>query len=349
MTTELSSITACSPLSVIDIGLVTPLATGWKESCATMQAGYDAFIHPKRSLHPITEVPFDHKVKGFTRLAHLQELAVANLEREYSGLPLLWAMPEAGRLGLSDFDYTQQKLLNALARRPVFHGKFLREWTKYFDQGRTSLAHQLQHAHHILTTTHFKQVIIMAVDSWLFPPMLNALLAYWGGNKQRVLTDTNTDGFIPAEAAGVMVVSLPKYHSSPYIIDGVANAHEPVSLFSTDISKAEGMSAAIKQACQRANHSLKDYPLCISSASGEQYFFREFNLAQTRNLTSKVSEQSVWHPASHIGDSGCVVGIAMIAMALYGFQSGRIKGERVLCHMSGDTHDRAAVSVAYQQ
>ncbi len=348
MAVDLPPITANSSLSVIDIGLVTPLATGWKESCTAMQAGYDGFIHPRRSLHPIAEIPFNPEIKGFARLAYLLELAVANLDNEYSGLPLLFAMPEAGRLGLSDFEYTREKLFNALAQRSAFHGKFVHGQVTCFGQGRTSLAHQLQHAYKILTTTEFKQVLIMSVDTWLFPPMLNALLAYWGASKVRVITEDNADGFIPAEAAGAMVVSLPEYHSSPYIIDGVANAHEPAPLLSTDITKAKGMSSAIKQACQRANRSFGDYRPRFASASGEQYFFRELSLAQTQNLTSRVPDQPLLLPASYIGDSGCVVGIAMMAMALHGFQSGQIKGKQVLCHMSGDRHDRAAVSVCYK-
>ncbi|CAM3609982.1 3-oxoacyl-(acyl carrier protein) synthase [Vibrio aerogenes CECT 7868] len=358
MKTELftPAITADAPLSVLDIGLVTSLATGWKETSAAMRAGYDAFVHPENSLYPLAEVPFNPNVRGFTRMARLLELARQDLTHQYDSLPVLCALPGPERAGLVSFAETRQRVFDALAQLPVFQGKFIRNWLEFFGQGRCALAHQLVRAQEILTTTDYDKVMIMATDSWLFPQTLSSLLAgRWDSDpmtdKRRLLTsgngEDNTDGFVPSEAAGILVVGRAEQHASPYLIDGVASADEPAPLFSPDVSRAEGLTAAIRQACDAAQTPFCDYPLRIASVSGEQYFFREASLAQTRNLTRRIPEQPLWHPASHIGETGCVSGIAMLAMAMDGFQHRYLPGERVLCHLSNDNCDRAALSVRY--
>lgn len=356
MKSEIKPIAKGSELAILDIGLVTSLATGWRESCAAMRAGYDAFVQPENSLHPIAEVPFNPNIRGFTRLARLLELAMNDLANDHSGIPVLFALPERNRVGLESYGDSHQKIFDAMVKIPCFQGKFIRGQLECFAQGRTSLAHQLMRAQEILTQTSYDKVMIMAVDSWLFPQTLNALLAtHWDRDpvldKRRLLTsgngEDNTDGFIPAEAAGVLVVSRAEKHHLAYRIDGVANAFEPIPLMSTQVSRAEGLSDAIRQACALAESPFMAYPLRIASVSGEQYYFREASLAQTRNLTSRVTRQPLWHPASHIGETGCVVGIAMLAMAMNSFDFHCIQGDRVLCHMSNDENDRAAISVTY--
>ncbi|SHO56849.1 hypothetical protein [Vibrio quintilis] len=355
------SISQSSPLTVLDIGFVSPLATGWKETCAAIKAGYDAFVYPHNSayssIYPIARVPFDETIRGFTRLAHLLRLAQENLDKKYGSMPVLLAMPETSRGGLISETATHDALFDAIATLPAFHGKFLRDQITCFYQGRTSFAHQLHKAHEILLTGDYEQVMIMSVDSLLFPQTLNAMLAdHWDCdpilNKQRLLTNDNgdehTDGFIPAEAAGIVVVGLAENHSPAIQIDGIGFGDEPAPLLSKNICKGDGLAKAIRTACSQAGHSLKDYPVRIASVSGEQYFFQEATLAQERNISTKTAHQPLWHPASGIGETGAAVGISMLAMAIDSFQQGYAPGDKAICHLSSDNSDRAAFTLTYK-
>ncbi|WP_045390160.1 hypothetical protein [Vibrio rotiferianus] len=351
------AINAKSPLAILDFGLVTPLATGWQESCAAMKAGYDAFVYPEGSRYPIAEVPFNESIRGYKRLAHLLNLARQDLTKQYDAMPVLCALPDPKRATLLDTASTKKKIFDEIAKIPEFQGKFHRDYLECFDQGRTSFVNQLERAQEILHTTNHDRVMLMAVDSLLFPQTINTLLAdCWNSDpildKCRILTrgngNDNVDGFIPAEAAAIIVVGKAEKHDSPYIIDGTAIASEPIPILDARVSKGEGLTTAIREACTAAGGTLNDYPARIADISGEQYFFREASLAQTRNLKTKVEHQPLLLPASNVGETGAVVGPIIMAMAIDSFMHDEKFGEKVLCHLSNDEHDRAAFSLRHR-
>jgi 3-oxoacyl-[acyl-carrier-protein] synthase-1 len=359
------TITASAPLEVLDIGLVTPLATGWRESCAAIRACFDTFLIPDSASYSIASVPIDPDKKGFARLALLLEQAYQNLSHSYGRVPVLLAVPESGRVGLESDEHVRTSLLNAMANIEIFKGRFLGEYLESFHQGRASLAYQLLRAQEIIQTTEFDQVMIMAADSWLFPRTLGSLYAGINNlegvpNKRRLLINEdrgikNTDGFIPAEAAGVLVVGAPSVTASAEgkafepntLVDAVAVAEECAPFWGEQVCQAQGLGTAIRLASEYAGHAFTDYPQLLSSFSGESYFAKELSLALSRNIHTKEARQPIVRPAQNLGDTGSVVGMAMVAMAIDGFTQGYAPGDDAICLMSSDGSARGAISLRY--
>ena len=81
----------------------------------------------------------------------------------------------------------------------------------------------------------------------------------------------------------------------------------------------------------------------ITDANGEQYIFKEGDLAVTRTLREHKGEFDIWHPVDSIGEVGaatvpCILGIAEAAA-----RKGYSRGDNVLCHFGNDNGDRAAI------
>lgn len=79
----------------------------------------------------------------------------------------------------------------------------------------------------------------------------------------------------------------------------------------------------------------------MSSASGEEYFFKETALAQAKSLSQKVDEQPLLLPVSHIGEVGAVVGFFILLMAQEKLQhNGQLLN--IIGHLSNDDALRGA-------
>ena len=73
----------------------------------------------------------------------------------------------------------------------------------------------------------------------------------------------------------------------------------------------------------------------IGTMSGEQYWFKEFDLATSRLLRGRHEFMDLWHPADGIGETGaaalpCCLGVAFTAgiQGLRGRQSGACHGKQ---------------------
>ncbi len=100
---------------------------------------------------------------------------------------------------------------------------------------------------------------------------------------------------------------------------------------------------AITVALGDAGLTLGDMDYRLTDLSGEQYGFKEADLAITRTLREHKEAFDIWHPADSIGEVGAAALPCMLGVALAAAEKGFDPGPSVLCHLGNDDGARAAL------
>jgi 3-oxoacyl-[acyl-carrier-protein] synthase-1 len=186
-------------------------------------------------------------------------------------------------------------------------------------------------------------VLIAAADSLLSWPTLSL---YDG--EDRLLTARNSNGFMPGEAAGALLVGARGGRAGELVCTGIGFGREAAHLQSGEPLRADGLSQAIKASLNEAGCQMHDMDFRITDNSGEQYYFKEAALALSRTLRQRKEEFDIWHPAECTGETGAASGVAVIASAQAACGKGYTKGPNVLAHWANDDGQRAAVALQYR-
>ena len=115
-------------------------------------------------------------------------------------------------------------------------------------------------------------MIVAGVDTFL----TGATLAAYD-REDRLLRRDNSNGFIPGEAAGAVLLGgmARGYRRHRCLLRGLGFAREPAPLGSGKPLRAEGLVQAIRGALAEAEMALKDCDHRIADMNGEQYRFKE--------------------------------------------------------------------------
>jgi 3-oxoacyl-[acyl-carrier-protein] synthase-1 len=210
-------------------------------------------------------------------------------------------------------------------------------------QGHVSIALALDQARKLIYEHNAAEVLIVGTDSLLEWPALRVFQEH-----SRLLSDENTDGFIPGEAAAGILVGRPAA-ASGLRIEGLGFGTEPAPIESGEPLRADGLTEAIQAALQDAGCEMHDLDYRITDVSGEQYYFKEAALALTRLLRQRKEEFDIWHPAECIGEAGSAIGPAMLVVAHAACAKAYAAGPAVLIHASNDAGQRAAIVARYRE
>jgi 3-oxoacyl-[acyl-carrier-protein] synthase-1 len=284
-----------------------------------------------------SEVPLEEPWRGIPKLVRLVSGAVrecldAAPAIQAGDIPLLLCIAEEDRPGRLD------GLLG-----PLFHGMqealgvTFAEASRIFAEGRVGGAHALAHARSLIAGGGARCVIVAGVDSYLVGPTLSAY-----DQRNRVLTEDNSDGFIPGEAAGAVLVTAAG-EAGALVCRGMGFAEEPAPVESDEPLRADGLVAAMKAAFAEAGAAMADMNYRIAGLGGEQYGFKEDALAVSRTLRESKEEFDIWHPADCIGETGAAALPCMLGVALAAARKGYAPGGTVLCHLGNDDGKRAAL------
>ncbi len=145
-------------------------------------------------------------------------------------------------------------------------------------------------------------VVIAAVDSLLNWPTLSVY-----ERATRLLTATNSNGFMPGEGAGALLVGRPN-GGAELLCAGLGFGVERAHIDSEEPLRADGLTAAFKQALADAGCALNELDFRITDVSGEQFYFKEAALALSRTMRQRREEFDFWHPAECIGEAGAAAG-----------------------------------------
>jgi 3-oxoacyl-[acyl-carrier-protein] synthase-1 len=202
--------------------------------------------------------------------------------------------------------------------------------------GRVSATMALAEARKLIYSDKVPQVVITASDSLLTWPTLSVY-----DRAGRLLTPTNSNGFMPGEAGAALLVGRPG-DTTEVRCTGIGFGREQTNIDSDRPLRADGLAAAIRAALSEAGCGMHHLDYRITDLSGEQYYFKEASLAVSRILRKRRPCLDLWHPAESIGEAGAAVGLVIAATASAAWQKAYSVGPDILVHMGNDGGQRAA-------
>jgi len=210
-------------------------------------------------------------------------------------------------------------------------------------QGRVGLAVALARARALVSQAQPRRVLVVATDSLLAWPTLS----HYEQNG-RLLTEGNSNGFMPGEGAGALLIGPPTPGAPELVCTGIGFAREAAHIDSEQPLRGDGLSEAVKAALADAECQMHDMDFRITDNSGEQYYFKEAALVLARLLRQRKEAFDIWHPAECTGEMGAVSGFSIVSMAHAACRKGYTVGTNILVHMANDAGQRAAMSLQYR-
>jgi 3-oxoacyl-[acyl-carrier-protein] synthase I len=335
-----------APIGVLATGLVTSVGFSASSSCAAIRANISnptetRLIDSSGAWIMAHQVPFNEPWRGLTKLTNMAAIAIrealAEVPRsEWSSIPLLLCVAEKERPGRDN--RVDDRLIADLQN--VLEVSFA-PGSSIITEGRVGIAVAIAQARALIEPRSRSRVLVGAADSLLSWPTLSHY-----ERSQRLLTKRNSNGFMPGEGAGALLLGTPT--SAALLCTGLGFAMEEAAIETEQPLRADGLTKAISAALVDAGVQIHDMDYRISDVSGEQYYFKEAALAMTRVLRHRKDEFDLWHPAECIGETGSVSGAAIVAVAEAACRKGYGNGSAILAHFANDAGRRAALTLQYR-
>lgn len=333
------------PVAILGAGMMTGVGLNAPASCAAIRCAIDNFTETRfmaRGGEWIigSAVPLEQPWRGQAKLVKLLAGPVRECldlvpETPASEIPLLLCVAERDRPGRLD------GLDNALAFELQQElGTSFGPGSEMIAEGRVGGALALRRARELLyrTTDPSRYTIVAGADSFLVGP---TLMAY--DERDRLLTERNSNGFIPGEAGAAVLLSRPERGRAALHIRGLGFAREEATIESDRPIRADGLSQAIAAALADAGTTIAAMDFRITDISGEQYAFKEASLALSRLLRVRKEEFDIWHPADCIGEAGAAALPCILGVALFAARKHYAPGPAMLVHLGSDDGKRGAM------
>lgn len=329
-------------LAILASGMTTAVGLTAEASCAAIRARLDGF-HETRFIARGgewiigAEVPLEEPWRGAQRLARLvagplRECLDAGACRDPRSVPLLLALAEPDRPGR--LPGLEEELFPALGE---LIGSSFHEASRLIPHGRIGAALALREASRLIHEQGHERVLVAGVDSYLVAESLSAL-----DGQYRLLTPAGSNGFIPGEAGAALLVG-PGAEASGLGLLSLGLAREAATVMSEEPLRGDGLCQAFRQALAAAGLEMAQIGYRIGTMSGEQYWFKEFELATARLLRGRHEFMDLWHPADCIGEVGAASLPCCLAVAAMAAGKNYAAGDPVLVTASNDDSRRAAM------
>src|SRR5262249_50225481 len=154
--------------------------------------------------------------------------------------------------------------------------------------------------------------IVAGVDTFLVGPTIAAYV-----RQHRVLTQSNSNGFIPGEA-GCAILIGPSNELAPaeFLCKAVGFGREKAAITTEEPLRADGLVEAFRGLDRDGGMTLNDADYRYTDCNGEQYGFKSDRLAISRVLRRLKARFDHLHPADSIGEIGAAVGPCMLGPAV---------------------------------
>lgn len=334
------------PLAILATGLVTSVGLSAPAACAAIRAGVTnpretSFIDSGGEWIVGHSVPLAQPWQGRTKLVKMAAMAIieclGEVQREqWNSIPLLLCLAERERPGR--LDGLDDRLF--LEIQHEVDAGFASE-SATFPYGRVSACVALAHARSLVYERNAPRVLIAATDSLLTWPTLTVY-----ESTERLLTPRNSNGYVPGEAAGALLIGRPTGEHE-LACTGIGFSLEQAHIDSGEPLRADGLTRAMKTALAAARCEMHDLDFRITDLSGEQFYFKEAALAVSRILRQRKDKFDLWHPAECIGESGAAVGLVILALANAACRKAYADGPNILAHMASDAGRRAAAILRF--
>jgi 3-oxoacyl-[acyl-carrier-protein] synthase-1 len=336
------------PVAILSTGLVTSVGLSAPATCSAIRAKISnptetRFIDSGGEWIMAHQVELEQPWRGLAKLCRMAMMAIEEALADMPGdewerIPLLLCVAEKERPGRIEGldDQLFQDMESRLGVRFAVESAVIA-------QGRVSVALALRHARSLIYEHRLPCVLIAATDSLINWPALN-----YYEREDRLLTPHNSNGFMPGEGAGALLVGAPQGNQAHLLCTGLGFGFEDAHIQTEKPLRAEGLSLAIKAALAEAECEMHDMDYRITDLSGEQYYFKEAALALTRTLRKRKEEFDLWHPAECTGEVGALAGVSILALADAACRKRYTKGLAILAHMASDQGSRTALSLQFQ-
>jgi 3-oxoacyl-[acyl-carrier-protein] synthase-1 len=333
-------------LAILRTGMVTAVGLTAPSACAAIRAKLTnptqtRFVDSAGEWITGCVVPLAGSDESERKLATMaasvvRECLVDIPRDQWSSVALLLCVAESGRPGR---EVGLENELRLDIERTA--GARFAEQSAVVPLGRCSAVAALSHARQLIYQQNVPWVLILATDSLLAWPTLGPY-----ERSSRLLTPSNSDGFIPGEAAAGILVARPS-GGAELLCVGLGLATEAATVDSGLPLRSEGLVQAIRAALGEADCALHDMDLRIADLSGEQYYFKEAALIPGRIMRQRKAEFDIWHAAECTGEVGAAAGVIAVAVADAACRKAYAPGPAILVHTSNDGGERAAAVLAY--
>lgn len=331
------------PIGVQAMGLQVSVGLTAASACAAIRAKVanptpTRFIDSNGDWIIGHQVPCNDGWRGTKRLARMAAGAVeeclhhAGVAQQSPPMPVILCAAETKRPGSNLAE--SQRLLHELLELTQQRAD---NASCVIASGRTSMALAIEKARALLYESGHRQVLLAAADSLLDAAALRSL-----DRRGRLLTAVNSNGFVPGEAAGAILLAKPDL-ASKAVVRGIGLATEAAMIESDKPLRADGMTQAIEAALKDGGCALHELDLRVGDLSGEQYYFKEASISLARVLRRRKEVFALWHPADCVGETGAAAGFVGLCVATTALDKRYAPGAGVLLHQSDDAGERAAI------
>jgi len=328
------------------LSLICPVGYQPQSAAAALRAGVTGFAaldYRDRAGEPLVGAAVEALppgLRGVDRQSALVRLAFEALDAtsakhlRAASLPLILCTREAERPGarlgglLGDLRWPDGT--------PHVYGQ-----TAHIAGGTVGVVQALDLARAMFREGKVRACLVVAVDS-----LIDTRVLSWLDRAGRLKTSLQSDGLIPGEAAGLVLVSQEPPKQAGLAVLGVGLGDEPATITNEEPFRADGMTVALRAALAEAALGLHEVDFRLSDVAGESYAFEELVLAQTRLMRQVRPSQPLWHPADSVGDCGAAAGFVQLAWAEQAWARGYAPGPVAALHASGSFRRRAAAVVA---
>ena len=336
------------PLAVLASGMVTAVGFNAPATLAALRAGISGVKATRWADHETgthlrgAKVSLPQWSETVGKLADLLASAIheclrAALPVPPQAVPLLIGVASSSRAGR--MHRLEEDLLDELHARLEIprHPE-----SRLFPLDETGCVEALLTADELMASGRTRLAIVAGVDSFLHQPTLTDYL-----RRRRLMTEGNSNGFFPGEAASAVLVGRPGVQARDELhIIGFGQSHEEAGINATTPLRATGLTQAMKQALAEAGVALKDVAYRLTDLSGEHYKFKEAAFAAGRlNGGERQTPLDLWHPIEYLGGIGAAILPCLLAQAFHAAQHGYAPGPLAMCHLGNDEGDRAALIV----
>ena len=204
--------------------------------------------------------------------------------------------------------------------------------------GRAGYGEALLQAAALIGHGASERVLLVGVDSLLNAATINHFLA-----NERLLTEDNSDGFLPGEGAAALLVEASDSSQPGLHIAGVGRGQEPGRPDGSVPSRGTGLTDAIRGALRHAALDANALAFRISDQNGEAFYARDAANALTRASVPGGTRPDTLTTADCTGEIGAATGPLMTAWMHRAMPRDDGPGHCGLIHLANDHGERAAI------
>lgn len=342
------------------LGAITPVGANAEQSCAAIAAGMNRINeHAYYQCAPedpewdeplplfVSDVPvLDPFLDGPERLIELalpaisEVMGAAKLKRkDLENCGLMISLPQSDK-AIDAMNLSTQFVPEICKRTGLSTFKL---W-KTTQSGHTGVFNLLTSAIQKLQNGDIEYCVVGGVESYLLEERLDVLDAEW-----RIRSDRTVDGFIPGEAAVMLLLETAEHAQSrgmPILAELIAigEGTEPEAIESKKNSTGEGLTLALETVMQSTN-SAAGYPSVYCSLNGESHYAFDWGVVLARLHETLEKTQNLVHPADCVGDIGAATGALLLACAIADFKKSKEIGIPSLLWTAADNGHRMALTL----